>query len=1201
MGECRVSKARKGVVLIISFAIFAFVLFTGLRSNSPKFNNNATYNYFDYSDCLTFINSNENVPVDAVSIGDETQLKEFLLGEEEYGYLIADISLDWDGVGSTVNFANGRTLDGRGHTVTLSDKDADADVYDDSFGASVMNWSGFARNINYGLFVSVNSGVIKNIVFEYFDRVCAVNDGNVAINGAGIVCGENRGSIENCELNARGEFLYYYIDGIDGSCEFQTHFGGFAGKNGGRIINVKADYTDFYLRLRTIADSEDMFGESMIEAKTCTGGIAGYMSDISAECRNIVISGRNVVFNLTSNGIGDAKEYRYAGAVVADMSNGGRVDNVIVDFSPEYTEELNSGSAVSKNAVVYCGEATNVTAVNTYDGGNNILSTNCGCDEHKYDYCNSVYTDELTDFNLGMNGKGEQIIEIIPVNGYVESLSFTKYHIENGSFQIDSSTCEESMENFDSYNFDARWINGNVFTISPYQQSGNCCWEIKASSWRAVEFEFSDGKSMTYTGDDFINEFIKLKIVGGDYIDCDLSDINLHNADERIYEAIDVGEYRLNIKPTVKYGGEFLYYDGQNRLVAPFLPNHGDEIHTCTVQPGEAIALQEPFDWTKNNFEFALKDGADNAADGLVYTIDGGNPHIENSLAIHHVEDSAPSGSEYRVYLTKEDKRVTNDYVFVAKVDVCAPVVESVNFKYPIDGKYYRDNAISLKIVDRASGVASVKMNGMDMEMKDGCYVANISVSGNYRIVAIDNMENVLVYTFDALIDDVIPTLSVDAYAGEVKYESGTLVSSDVKFLASAVFGESGGEIQYRLDGGEWQVYKEFLLVKESSLVEFRALSYSCDDGNLQSAIIVYDTKIKPPTPVLDITADWFCIDKNKEYDATDKITNIELNLLNQNVMANFLIVRGLEFSARYSDTNAGENIKIIIDIWTKDNADIIINNLTDGIYGAIFRRKVTVTLISGEGTYGSEQRNYAYEVANAFDDIDLQFESNADIRSIPDAEDYRFWLKESEYGNYTVENFRDINSYDCGGKLIVNKAVIYKLANDESEFLDLDTQSIANLKFIFTDAIDSSVIHLLDTSYLSAGDGAYLPTDSINEPGTYTIKLYMPDDLKLMYVLDDSLYEIQLKIKEASTHDEEIPPIEGSDEEEILPDGDLSDENENNFEDVGEVENNDSLYYANGKSYSKVLTGVCIVGVSTIGVCAASVCINLRVKRKRK
>ena len=87
--------------------------------------------------------------------------------------------------------------------------------------------------------------------------------------------------------------------------------------------------------------------------------------------------------------------------------------------------------------------------------------------------------------------------------------------------------------------------------------------------------------------------------------------------------------------------------------------------------------------------------------------------------------------------------------------------MESVNFKYPIDGKYYRDNAISLKIVDRASGVASVKMNGMDMEMKDGCYVANISVSGNYRIVAIDNMENVLVYTFDALIDDVIPTLSV--------------------------------------------------------------------------------------------------------------------------------------------------------------------------------------------------------------------------------------------------------------------------------------------------------------------------------------------------------------------------------------------------------------------------------------------------------
>ena len=174
-------------------------------------------------------------------------------------------------------------------------------------------------------------------------------------------------------------------------------------------------------------------------------------------------------------------------------------------------------------------------------------------------------------------------------------------------------------------------------------------------------------------------------------------------------------------------------------------------------------------------------------------------------------------------------------------------------------------------------------------------------------------------------------------------------------------------------------------------------------------------------------------------------------------------------------------------------------------------------------------------------------------------------------------------------------------MANDESEFLDLDTQSIANLKFIFTDAIDSSVIHLLDTSYLSAGDGADLPTDSINEPGTYTIKLYMPDDLKLMYVLDDSLYEIQLKIKEASTPDEEIPPVEGGDEEEIPPEGDLSDGSENNFEDFDKLENNDAPYYTDGKSYSKVLTGVCVVGVSTVGIAAASVGINLRVKRKRK
>ncbi len=126
------------------------------------------------------------------------------------------------------------------------------------------------------------------------------------------------------------------------------------------------------------------------------------------------------------------------------------------------------------------------------------------------------------------------------------------------------------------------------------------------------------------------------------------------------------------------------------------------------------------------------------------------------------------------------------------------------------------------------------------------------------------------------------------------------------------------------------------------------------------------------------------------------------------------------------------------------------------------------------------------------------------------------------------------------------------------------------------------------------------MPTESINVAGTYRIKLYMPDDLKLMYILDESLYEIQLNIKDAPPQDEEIPPIDDS--EEPAPPND-PDENDKPDEipDIVDGDDNDDTYFEENKTYSDVLKGVCAAGASAVGVVAIGLSVNKRVRRKKK
>ncbi|MDE5548987.1 MAG: hypothetical protein K2J13_01910, partial [Clostridia bacterium] len=345
---------------------------------------------------------------------------------------------------------------------------------------------GIARDCNYGLFVNINEGIIKNIKFEYYGEICAVNDGDVAINSVGIVCGINKGEIENCELKASGKFEYYYIEGEseDGNDYFRTYFGGFAGINSGSINKVVAHYEDFYLRIRTKARSDSMFGDGEISANTYAGGIAGNIL-YSGECTNIMITANSAVFNLTADSVGTKKGFTYSGAIAAYSF--GKIDNIIVDFAPEYTEESQDSVGVSKNAVVYCGLATNVTAIN-YDASEaNWRCNKCSCSNH-IGYCNYVETDENTNVRIYINDVGNQVIKIKPIEDLIESVTFNKLKIDsNGNVIADRNRYENAPDDFDFQNFEDSWIYGKALEIQPYQISGESFWKIKATSGVKVE------------------------------------------------------------------------------------------------------------------------------------------------------------------------------------------------------------------------------------------------------------------------------------------------------------------------------------------------------------------------------------------------------------------------------------------------------------------------------------------------------------------------------------------------------------------------------------------------------------------------------------------------------------------------------------------------------------------------------------------
>ena len=1141
----------------------------------------------------SFINSDEKLSEGSVAIKDEQELKEFLLGEEPNGYLVSNVLLDWEEVGASVDFAENRTLDGRGHTVVLSDKEATADVIDDSYDAINVNWQGFANYSKYGLFVRINEGLIKNIVFAYDSEVCAVNNGEVEINYVGIVCGENKGIIEKCELNVSNKFAYFYISGEEeDSDNFQTHFGGFAGINSGRISKVSVNYDDFFLRIRTKARSDNMFGSSEILAKTYAGGVVGSLSD-GAECSNIVISGRDTTFALTADNVGNDLEFKYSGAVAAENSLGGRIDNVIVDFAPEYTGE---DVEISKNAVVHCGQATNVTALNGHNCQTDLLCANCDCPEHIRNHCNVIQSDELVKVSVYINEKNNQVVEITPINSLLKSFSFNKYRVENlnnGCVEIikDDTQYPNAPENINCENCRDGWEYEIIYEIEPYQNSGECFWEIQTTTWESAEFEFTDNTHRNYTGENVLDDFIKLRLDDGRYIKCDLTKMNLTNKGERIYDATFIGEYCLSLLPLEINGRKYLYYDEENRICIPVSNDYTPEIHKYTIDYGKIVPLENTENWTNKDFVFSLENGIEGSADGLVYSVDGSSYSI-NSLVFHSKNDYLDS--VFTVYLTKNGVRVTDDYVFTPKIDITAPKIVNIEFLNPIDGNYYTRNYALFTITDNASGIKSVRVNGIEMTETNGKYFIDLSQTGLYVVEAEDFTGNITIYDFNAYIDSEMPTLRVIATNEDGEYPCGYLSPSDVWFEAEATFGESGGIIEYRIQGEDWMIYNDVVTISLDVAVEFRAVSNTSDgNGYLTSDIITYHVLILGIEKKLVLTGDWFEVIGSKVYDGTDDIGTVEIQFDNENpdVIANIFLLKYLEFDAHFADVNAGDKKEIIIDVWAMENTNIRVINQINDVFGIIERKEVSVKLNYAESTYGDKSPVFNYDVEGVIDEIRLDFAYNATPNSIPFENEYRFWLEKKEFGNYFVGNFDELNSFEKGAELIIHKAVISQLANSKDDFISLDTNNVTNLQIKFRDVVDNDILHLLETSYLNCDSGASLPTDSPSVAGEYKIRLFIPESLQSRYVLDESLFEIKVSIKEAASDNKPGDDTENNDSSssDTTDTNDGSDE-ENNSGDkdvnkdgsfIEEGGNNESKM----NNYNKILIAAGVAPVSLIAI----------------
>ena len=327
-------------VLAVALAcVFAAIFYTrtGEENDAPAESGESaseTSSVFplDYGDPLT-----DTIPSSgAAAISNQEQFYAFINGTDpydtaSYGYLTKDIELStW--VRGDLVLDSGRTLDGRGKTVTivndttttssdtvesaganralahtmLSVFDADYNGtthiglqswYDAWWGADNMSGNNYSINgkQSYALsdIVSVNRGTIKNLKVQMnghsngvVDHIAlATEDGNVSM---GVIAGINEGDIINCTVDVNDRYGIVPSDIVVGGRSGATLYsrqdmvavGGVVGYNTGNIVGTKVNLNDGSLgiyRARKRFDANRVSGtvSNLSIDSGSLGGVAG--------------------------------------------------------------------------------------------------------------------------------------------------------------------------------------------------------------------------------------------------------------------------------------------------------------------------------------------------------------------------------------------------------------------------------------------------------------------------------------------------------------------------------------------------------------------------------------------------------------------------------------------------------------------------------------------------------------------------------------------------------------------------------------------------------------------------------------------------------------------------------------------------------------------------------------------------------------
>lgn len=323
------------VLAVMLACVFAAVFYTrtqdALTPEEVPSGESATTFPLDYGDPVE-----NTVPSGAAEIKNQQQFYDFINGTgsyatASYGYLTDNITLStW--VRGDLVLDSGRTIDGRGHTVTivndttttssdtvesaganralahtmLSVFDADYNGtthiglrswYDAWWGADNMSGNYYSINgkQSYALsdIVSVNRGTIKNLKVQMnghtdgvVDHIAlATEDGNVSM---GVIAGINEGDIVNCTVDINDRYGIVPSDIVVGGRSGATLYsrqdmvavGGVVGYNTGNIIGTKVSLNDGSLgiyRARKRFDANRVSGtvSNLSIDSGSLGGVAG--------------------------------------------------------------------------------------------------------------------------------------------------------------------------------------------------------------------------------------------------------------------------------------------------------------------------------------------------------------------------------------------------------------------------------------------------------------------------------------------------------------------------------------------------------------------------------------------------------------------------------------------------------------------------------------------------------------------------------------------------------------------------------------------------------------------------------------------------------------------------------------------------------------------------------------------------------------